>query len=84
MIAGKPHQSRFIFDKWLTKDEWDKENQGSTHCPDGSLVANHEENDCKKGVTKIEGFTGSSQEATMPVALLLALAAALWIRYSRD
>lgn len=83
MMGGKPHQTRFIFDKWLTKDEWDKENQSATYCPDGSLIANHEENNCKKGVTKVEGFTGSSQEATLPVVLLLGLAAALWIRYSR-
>lgn len=84
MVGGKPQQTRFVFDKWLTKDEWDKENQSASYCPDGSLIANHEENDCKKGVTKIEGFSGNSQEATLPVVLLLSLAAALWIRYSRD
>jgi hypothetical protein len=80
-INGRPHQTRFVFDKWLTKEEWDKENQGQTHCPDGSLIANHEENDCKKAILRTEGFTGSSQEATLPVVLLLAVGAALWLRY---
>lgn len=84
MIGGKPHQTRFIFDRWLTKEEWDKENQGATNCPDGSLLANHDENDCNKPVMRIEGFVDSAQNATVPVALLLALAAALWIRYRRD
>jgi hypothetical protein len=83
MINGLPHQTRFIFDKWLTKDEWDKENQGQTHCPDGSLIANHEENNCKKGMMKIEGFTGSSHEATLPVVLLLGLAAVLFVRFQK-
>lgn len=81
MKGGRPHQTRFVFDKWLTKEEWDKENQGQTHCPDGSLIANHEENECGKPIMKTEGFTGSSQEATVPVVLLLALGAALWLRY---
>lgn len=84
MIGGRPHQTRFVFDKWLTKEEWDKENQGATYCPDGSLIANHEENDCKKGIIRTEGFRGSSQEASLPVAILLALAAALWVRYSQN
>ncbi len=83
-IGGRPHQTRFIFDRWLTKEEWDKENQSATYCPDGSLIANHDENDCKKPILTAEGFRGSSHDAAAPVALLLALAAALWIRYSRD
>jgi hypothetical protein len=83
-IGNRPHQTRFVFDRWLTKEEWDKESQGATHCPDGSLIANHDENDCKKPILRVEGFTGSSNDAAVPVALLLALAAALWVRYSRD
>jgi hypothetical protein len=83
-IGGRPHQTRFVFDKWLTKEEWDKENQGATHCPDGSLIANHDENNCKKPIIKMEGFTGSSQETALPIVLLLGLAAIVWIRYSRE
>jgi hypothetical protein len=83
-IGGTPHQTRFVFDKWLTKEEWDKENQGATHCPDGSLLANHDENDCKKPITRLEGFKGSSEEVALPVALLLGVAAAIWLRFSHE
>ena len=67
--------------KWLTKEEWDRENQSASFCPDGSLIANHDENDCKKGLIKKEGFSDLRSESTLPVVLLLAVATALWIRY---
>jgi hypothetical protein len=88
--GGRPYQKRFVFDKWLTKDEWDKENQSASYCPDGSLLANHDENDCKKPVTKLEGFQSVGAAATaaaaegslhVPVVLVVALVAALWLRY---
>lgn len=81
MVNGRPHQKRFVFDKWLTKDEWDKENQSATFCPDGSVIADHDENNCKKAILKKEGFTNRGVESSVPVALLLALAAALWVRF---
>lgn len=81
-INGRPFQKRFVFDKWLTKDEWDKENQSATYCPDGSLLANHDENDCQKPIVKKEGFSRVGAEGSLPAALLLALAAALWVRYT--
>jgi hypothetical protein len=82
-VGGKPHQTRFVFDKWLTKDEWDKENQFASYCPDGSLIANHDENDCKKPVLKKEGFQDLPRlDAASPAALLVALAAILVYRYS--
>ena len=83
MIGGRPHQKRFVFDKWLTKDDWDKENQSASYCPDGSVLADHDENDCKKAILKKEGFSDVAMgaEGSLPVALLLALAAALWVRY---
>lgn len=82
-VNGRPHQSRFVFDKWLTKEEWDKENQSASFCPDGSLIANHQENDCKKPILKIEGFTSSYQDTLLPAAFFLALAAVLWTRFSK-
>jgi hypothetical protein len=82
MIGGRPHQKRFVFDRWLTKDEWDKENAGASFCPDGTLIADHDENNCKKPLMKKEGFTNPGSEATLPVVLLLAVATALWIRYA--
>lgn len=83
MIGGRPHQTRFVFDKWLTKEDWDKEHSSPSYCPDGSLVDNHDGYDCKKPVVKAEGFTGSSSlsEVSLPATLLLVLAAALWVRY---
>jgi len=81
MKNGRPYQKRFVFEKWLTKDEWDKENQSATYCPDGSVIADHDENDCKKPILKKEGFSTVGTESSLPVALLLALAAALWVRY---
>lgn len=83
-IGGRPHQKRFVFDKWLTKEEWDKEHQSASFCPDGSLIANHDENDCQKPLMKTEGFLGDGitvSEGSLPAVLLVALAAALWLRY---
>ena len=83
LISGKPHQKRFVFDKWLTKDEWDKENASAAFCPDGSHIANHDENNCAKGLLKPEGFVGSQgSDPSATVAVLLALAAALWVRFA--
>lgn len=84
MKGGRPHQKRFVFQKWLTKDEWDKENQTADYCPDGSRLANHEGNDCTKGLLRPEGFRGSQEtDPSIAVALLLALSAALWVRYAK-
>jgi hypothetical protein len=82
MIGGKPHQTRFVFDKWLTKEEWDKENQSAAYCPDGSLIANHLENNCSKGLIRKEGFENPSNDPSVAVAVLLALGAALWVRFA--
>ena len=84
MIGGRPHQKRFVFDKWLTKEEWDKENAEASFCPDGSLIANHDENNCKKALMKKEGFSdmGTLNESSLPIVLLLAVGAALWVRYA--
>jgi hypothetical protein len=81
MKNGRPFQKRFVFDKWLTKEDWDKENQSATYCPYGSVIADHDENDCKKPIMKKEGFTNVGAEGSLSVALLLALAAALWVRF---
>ena len=83
VFNGIPHQTRFVFDKWLTKEDWDKENQTATQCPDGSNIIDHDQNDCKKPILKMEGFTSKMSEGLLPTALLLALAAVLWTRYSK-
>jgi hypothetical protein len=83
MIAGKPHQTRFVFDKWLTKEEWDKENQSAAYCPDGSMIANHLDNDCKKGLSRKEGFQDVSPDPTVAILLSVAAATMLAVRYLR-
>ena len=80
---GMNYQTRFVFDRWLTKDEWDKENQSAAFCPDGSKIMDHDQNDCKKPVLKMEGFTPQISEGLLPTALLLALGALLWTRYAK-
>ncbi len=83
MKDGKPHQTRFVFDSWLTKEEWDREHSTPTYCPDGSLIDDHDGYDCAKPIIKKEGFTGSITQASLPAALLVCLAAALWMRYTK-
>lgn len=81
MINNRPHQKRFVFDSWLTKEQWDTENQSAAFCPDGSLIANHDENDCKKPMIRMEGFQDSGSTTSLPIALLVLTAAALWMRF---
>ncbi len=59
----------------------DKENASASFCPDGSLIANHDENDCQKPLMKVEGFSNTLSEGSLPVAVLLALGVALWLRF---
>ncbi len=56
MIEGRPHQGRWMFDKSLSKDQWDK--APKTHCPDGYPIKNHINLDCTKGLSRrsMEGF----------------------------
>lgn len=83
-INGLPHQKRFVFDKWLTKEEYDKEVEMPTHCPDGARKESHAGNDCNRPIVVIEGMRSiSATEASLPVALLLTLGAVLWVRYSK-
>lgn len=81
-INNIPHQKRFVFDQWLTKEEWDKENASAAFCPDGTQIANHDENECSKPLMKAEGFSSTISEGSLPVALLVALTAAVWLRFS--
>lgn len=89
-VGGRPHQKKFVFDKWLTKEEWDKENQSAEYCPDGSFIKDHNENDCAKPILattpppRTEAFTSHLSQTTLPTTLLVCLAAALWIRYKGE
>lgn len=82
-INGKPHQTRFVLDEWVTKEDWDKEHNTAAYCPDGSLKDNHEGYDCTKPMTQAEGFTSQIAEGSLPAAIFLCLGVALWMRYAK-
>jgi hypothetical protein len=46
---GYPAQSRWIFDRDLTNEQYDAVKK--THCPDGIPIVNHRDTDCLKDVT---------------------------------
>ena len=83
-VGGKPTQKRWIFDKWMTQADWQKEYDARDFCPDGSRIANHAEKDCAKPLLKAEGFCGDvnvyegSQTANtlLTVALVVGVAIA--------
>lgn len=83
-VGGKPTQRRWVFDRWMTQAEWQKEYDTREFCPDGSQIANHSDRDCNKPLIKAEGFENYGEErstALLTVALLVGLATALVIRY---
>lgn len=83
MKGNRPYQKRFVFDKWLTKEDFDEQIKNAAYCPDGSLIENHQGENCSMPLTKLEGFQDiHSMDIGLPVALLLALGAALWVRYN--
>ena len=85
---GVPMQTRWIFDKWMTQDQWQVEYDKRDFCPDGSSITNHTDKDCSKPQVKAEGFInhdrkmGDSSNELLTVAILLGLAAAFGVRYS--
>lgn len=84
-VGGKPTQARWIFDRWMTQDEWQKEYDKREFCPDGSRIANHSDKDCAKPLLKAEGFSDYEDERSntlLTVAIVLGLAAVLAVRYS--
>ena len=84
VVGGIPSQSRWVFDRWLTQDEWQKEYDGRDFCPDGSRIANHTDNDCNKPLIRAEGFSDyddSLSNTLLAVSILLGLAAVLAVRY---
>ncbi len=82
MIGNRPHQKRFVFDKWLTKEEYDKQLEGAAFCPDGSEKAKHDQEDCSRPILKVEPFQNmSAVDVGIPVAILITLGAVLWVRY---
>lgn len=84
MVGGKPNQTRWIFDRWMTQDEWQKEYDVKDFCPDGSRIANHTERNCDKPLLRAEGFSDfedAKSNTMLTVAILLGLVAVLAVRY---
>ena len=84
-VNGRPTQARWVFDKWMTQEEWKKEYDGREFCPDGSRIANHSDKDCAKPMTRAEGFSDyedMSSNTLLTVAILLGLGAVLAVRFT--
>lgn len=48
--GGKPHQRRWVFDRWMTQQEYQKEFAEREFCPDGSKIADHVDANCDKAL----------------------------------
>ena len=81
--GGRPFQTRWVFDKWITQEEWKAENDEKLYCPDGSQIDNHSEGDCSKPLLRAEGFSDyeESKNTLLTVAIVLCLLAAIGVRY---
>ena len=86
-VAGKPTQARWVFDRWMTQSDWQKEFDVKEFCPDGSRILNHTDADCAKPLLRAEGFSdydNSKDTTLLTVALVVGLVAALGLRYMRE
>lgn len=84
-IGVYPHQRRWVFDRWITQEEYKQEYDARTLCPDGSQIANHAEQDCNKPLLRKEKFVNYEESLDLTLlttAILLGLTAALAVRYT--
>lgn len=82
-VNNFPSQTRWVFDRWMTQEEWQKEYDVRDFCPDGSRIANHIDKNCEKPQIKQEGFQNPKEELSvelMSVALLLGLGLVLYAK----
>lgn len=88
-IKPGPRQTRWVFDKWLTQEEYSNQYELRKFCPDGSSIVNHEGQDCSKPLITPEGFTSqgiqyeraTSLDGLIPIALLVGIGAVIYMRY---
>jgi hypothetical protein len=85
MIGGRPYQTKWVLDRWLTQAEYEAESKNAEYCPDGFKKSDHPGGDCSKPVRTTSGFVGSmdSTDVLLPVVLVLGLSTALYFRYLR-
>ncbi len=82
-VNGRPVQTKWVLDKWISQEEYEKEIKNATYCPDGLEKAMHPGGDCSKPVQTKSGFVGSmdSSDILLPTVLVLGLTTALYFRY---
>lgn len=85
--GSMPSQTRWIFDRWITQEEYKRENDARTLCPDGTTIANHTGGDCSKPLIRAEGFVNHSFTPQTPAnvsvttAFVVAALAGLYLRF---
>lgn len=75
-------QKRWIFDKWLNKEEFDAAKK--LYCPDGTAIASHQGNKCEKPLLKKgvkEGWEDKAAKSSVAVVGLLFALVALRYRF---
>jgi hypothetical protein len=80
---GRAYQKRWVHDRDLTKPDWDKAKK--THCPDGYLVNNHRDSNCKNVLeSTAEGFSSHRSWVSVGLATAAILGCAvLFMRLKR-
>jgi hypothetical protein len=81
--SGRPMQTKWVLDRWITQEEYAKESATAQYCPNGFLKSDHPGGDCSKPVSIKSGFVGhlDTTELLLPTVLVLGLTAALGLRY---
>ncbi len=82
---GRPEQTKWVLDRWITQEEYAKESATAEYCPNGFRKSQHPGGDCSKPVSLRSGFVGhmDTTELLLPTVLLLGLTATLGLRYLR-
>lgn len=89
--GGKPSQTRWVFDRWMTQEEYQDEFSKREFCPDGTKIVDHLEGDCDKALIANvtlrnvkESFLNKEDSTIaigpLSVAALLTLLAVVYLR----
>lgn len=72
--GGSPSQTRWVFDKWLTQEEYQKQYEARVLCPDGTQAQNHTNGDCSFAMIKAESFVDKADSSLEPASVSVATA----------
>jgi hypothetical protein len=77
---GRPFQSKWVQDVdgrgnpvWLTQEEWQREYDVRSYCPDGILIERHQDRDCSKPVEGWVDYQGCQKNETATTLVLSAV-----------